>query len=177
MSTVSLSSPQMIISTVALCFPLLAFSWQTFSQLRNHFLSKIEPRSHSCAAPNQVLGLGLRSSWAVGYIGSSWQPRAPFSGLQGSLLTLNEIFHCHLNTQFKARAARTKPQGPGQGEAKSHHSISMSSSTRACQRPNHQTCKCCKGWVTSAYAVSHHCCSPSLVRHYRKETIIVSLRL
>lgn len=93
---------------------LHAFSRWTFSQLRNYFLSKTEPRSHSCAPPNQALGLGELNSWAAGYVGSSWQPRAHFPGLKRSLLIPRaEILHGHLNTQCEAWAARTEPQGPG----------------------------------------------------------------
>lgn len=42
-----------------------AFSRWTFSQLRNNFLSRTEPRSRSCAPPNQALGLRELNSWAA----------------------------------------------------------------------------------------------------------------
>ena len=147
-------------------FPTLhAFSWRTFSQHRNNFLSKTAPRSHSCAAPNQALGLRELNSWAVGYIGSPWQPGAHFSGLQRSLWTPKaEILHGHLNTQFEAQAARTKPHRPGQGSAKPHSSLHVSSSTwgRACQRPSHQTCM----HRTARDGLHQHTPRPSTAPHH-----------
>lgn len=82
---------------------------------------------------------GSWNSWAAGYLGSSWQPRAPFPGLKSSLLIPRvEILHGHLNAPFGAWAARTEPQGPEWGQAQSHSSILCPSTRgRAWQRPSH----------------------------------------
>lgn len=74
--------PPAITPTITLCFSFSYLAriirW-TFSQLTSNVLSKSEPRSRSCAAPN--LGLRQLRSWAVGYAGSSWQVKACFSAL------------------------------------------------------------------------------------------------